>query len=849
MARGKVKLAYIMNNSTRRATFRKKKSGILKKIEELSILCGVDACAIIYGENSPKAEVWPSRIGVRSVLYRFMRLPELERSRKMIDLEDFLSESIMKVQDQLRKQIEENQQKEMTYLISKFMHTGEYSMENMSLTKVTNLKAFIDNSLKEVEQRLNSMDVHDQEEVANGARAVKEEDMLANMDRSTTQGFEMNINYEHNRSKSFSFFLFSSLPDITGFHHNHVFSSFQPPSTPSIFISTTHHHQQHFFLLPHFPLHLLQQPPPPSSLQSHRDLKPQNLLLDQQQGILKIADLGLGRAFTVPLKSYTHEIVTLWYRAPEVLLGSTTYSTRVDIWSVGCIFAEMGNAEKSRIIMVGDTLKKAGDSSQNSLVKDIVVLMSYAFLYGKLYLSLSGFEAAIVKFAKRKGEDTLMAAIASQSIVQIGLLTTLPMVMEIGLERGFRTALGDFIIMQLQLAPVFFTFSLGTKMHYFGRTLLHGGAKYRATWHGFFVRHEKFADNYRMYSRSHFVKGIELTILLICYMIYGSATTDSVAYAFLSWSMWFLTTGSRGNSGPVCGSKINELPNNHSSNTLSRSEVIASSGLGRSNSLTNKTHTALHANPKEKLVNASFVKHQSNNVASLSHENPSLGNGFIDHVQPNGSCLRQEQNVALPVVDNKLQHAEMGSTEVLRSERVVIPENLDGEEQYIESDNDIPYYSDIEAMILEMDLEPDVQDLYENEEVSIYQHEETKRTIIRLEQGVHSFTQKAMASHGALAMLYGCHSNYYIKKPEVQEEAQNGQVELEKHVITKTLTKPSEAYYDAKNLPHVLEPVLSKEKPKQYGLALEGLLKTDRNYQQVYVPQAETLSSSTKNNK
>ena len=73
----------------------------------------------------------------------------------------------------------------------------------------------------------------------------------------------------------------------------------------------------------------------------HRDLKPQNLLVDKDRGILKIADLGLGRAFTVPLKSYTHEIVTLWYRAPEVLLGSTHYSTGVDIWSVGCIFAEM----------------------------------------------------------------------------------------------------------------------------------------------------------------------------------------------------------------------------------------------------------------------------------------------------------------------------------------------------------------------------------------------------------------------------------------------------------------------------------------------------------------------------
>nr|XP_028957516.1 cell division control protein 2 homolog C-like [Malus domestica] len=77
----------------------------------------------------------------------------------------------------------------------------------------------------------------------------------------------------------------------------------------------------------------------------HRDLKPQNLLLDKERGILKIADLGLGRAFTVPLKSYTHEIVTLWYRAPEVLLGSAHYSTGVDMWSVGCIFAEMARRQ------------------------------------------------------------------------------------------------------------------------------------------------------------------------------------------------------------------------------------------------------------------------------------------------------------------------------------------------------------------------------------------------------------------------------------------------------------------------------------------------------------------------
>ncbi|KAL4330238.1 hypothetical protein AHAS_Ahas13G0380100 [Arachis hypogaea] len=155
-------------------------------------------------------------------------------------------------------------------------------------------------------------------------------------------------------------------------------------------------------------------------------------------------------------------------------------------------------------------------------------------------ISLFEAKVACVKLAKRRGDDPLKAAMASQSLVQIGLLMTLPMVMEIGLERGFRTAIGDLIIMQLQLAPVFFTFSLGSKMHYFGRTLLHGGAKYRATGRGFVVRHERFAENYRMYSRSHFVKGLELAVLLICYKLYGSAAPDSTAYLLLSGSMWFL---------------------------------------------------------------------------------------------------------------------------------------------------------------------------------------------------------------------------------------------------------------------------------------------------------------------
>ncbi|KAH7102850.1 Pkinase-domain-containing protein [Auriculariales sp. MPI-PUGE-AT-0066] len=72
----------------------------------------------------------------------------------------------------------------------------------------------------------------------------------------------------------------------------------------------------------------------------HRDLKPQNLLISTTQN-LKLADFGLARAFGIPLRTYTHEVVTLWYRAPEVLLGSRHYSTAIDMWSVGAIMAEM----------------------------------------------------------------------------------------------------------------------------------------------------------------------------------------------------------------------------------------------------------------------------------------------------------------------------------------------------------------------------------------------------------------------------------------------------------------------------------------------------------------------------
>lgn len=91
----------------------------------------------------------------------------------------------------------------------------------------------------------------------------------------------------------------------------------------------------------------------------HRDLKPQNLLLDETGTVLKIADFGLARTFTPPSKPKTQEVVTLWYRAPELLLGDKCYGASVDLWSVGCIMAEL----------VGGRPLFPGDSEIDTLFK------------------------------------------------------------------------------------------------------------------------------------------------------------------------------------------------------------------------------------------------------------------------------------------------------------------------------------------------------------------------------------------------------------------------------------------------------------------------------------------------
>ncbi|KNA10446.1 hypothetical protein SOVF_144240 [Spinacia oleracea] len=155
MTRKKVKLAFIANDSARKATYKKRKRGLLKKMDELTTLCDVKACAILYSPYEARPVVWPGPSGARDVIASFKRLPEMEKVKKMVSQEEFLRQRVAKAHDQLKKQQKDNREKDMTQVMYQCL-TGK-SIQNMSLLDLSDLGWVINQHLSEINNRVDAL--------------------------------------------------------------------------------------------------------------------------------------------------------------------------------------------------------------------------------------------------------------------------------------------------------------------------------------------------------------------------------------------------------------------------------------------------------------------------------------------------------------------------------------------------------------------------------------------------------------------------------------------------------------------------------------------------------------------
>ncbi|XP_052201583.1 uncharacterized protein LOC127807619 isoform X2 [Diospyros lotus] len=209
-----------------------------------------------------------------------------------------------------------------------------------------------------------------------------------------------------------------------------------------------------------------------------------------------------------------------------------------------------------------------------------------------------------------------------------------------------------------------------------------------------------------------------------------------------------------------------ELPSNDCMHLAFKIASNASQGPCKIIAGNESTTALLAATIKPQTTELEQAKHLSSITDSyLNKQGPSF-DGLMKYAH--GNAISSKEEAGAPAkIQNQKAYAELSSVEmtVLELASNQSPENQ--EELPSESDYDVPHFSDVEAMIPDIHLSPDDQDLYSNKQVSKYQDEDSQRAIVRLEQAACSFMQRAIASRGALAVLYGRRSKFYIKKSEV----------------------------------------------------------------------------------
>ncbi|XP_068341589.1 agamous-like MADS-box protein AGL80 [Pyrus communis] len=152
--RKKVKLAYIINDACRKASYNKRKKGFVKKMKEISILCDVPVCGILYSQYESQPIVWPNPLEVQRLITQFRNMPEEERNKKMVNHEMFLKQRIEKEQEKLNKLKKENREKQIRMLMNQCL--AGRPLTDLNLDALNDLDCMIKGSLTEIVTQIKS---------------------------------------------------------------------------------------------------------------------------------------------------------------------------------------------------------------------------------------------------------------------------------------------------------------------------------------------------------------------------------------------------------------------------------------------------------------------------------------------------------------------------------------------------------------------------------------------------------------------------------------------------------------------------------------------------------------------
>ncbi|KAH7863391.1 hypothetical protein Vadar_016901 [Vaccinium darrowii] len=152
MTRSKVNLVYISNDSARRKTYRRRKSGLMKKAQEITKLCAIEACAIMFSPYDPEPVVWPNQLQAQQVISRYRHLPPPQQSKKLVDQESFTRQMLEKTMEKVTKKRKENEHNQMTQVMYQCLNGGGFG--NLTIGDMNNMSGLISQNLREIERFL-----------------------------------------------------------------------------------------------------------------------------------------------------------------------------------------------------------------------------------------------------------------------------------------------------------------------------------------------------------------------------------------------------------------------------------------------------------------------------------------------------------------------------------------------------------------------------------------------------------------------------------------------------------------------------------------------------------------------